>query len=121
MTRERRLSKGGCLAERPRSDARPARVALNPGKPECGPGQADRKSTRLNSSHLGISYAVFCLIKKNDGERIWHALGRVDQAQSDGRVLGIELVVAIGTEADARLAGVRTAEDFDPLIIFDGL
>src|SRR5258705_9091862 len=27
--------------------------------------QADRKSTRLNSSHLGISYAVFCLKKKN--------------------------------------------------------
>src|SRR5262245_55527816 len=25
----------------------------------------DRKSTRLNSSHLGISYAVFCLQKKN--------------------------------------------------------
>src|SRR5258705_2295301 len=25
----------------------------------------DRKSTRLNSSHLGISYAVFCLTKKN--------------------------------------------------------
>src|SRR5437899_10334870 len=24
----------------------------------------DRKSTRLNSSHLGISYAVFCLEKK---------------------------------------------------------
>src|SRR5437899_4027892 len=29
---------------------------------------ADRKSTRLNSSHLGISYAVFCL-KKKRGER----------------------------------------------------
>src|SRR5205814_8589588 len=27
--------------------------------------QEDRKSTRLNSSHLGISYAVFCLKKKN--------------------------------------------------------
>src|ERR1035438_10794329 len=26
--------------------------------------QTDRKSTRLNSSHLGISYAVFCLKKK---------------------------------------------------------
>src|SRR5262245_63443638 len=26
--------------------------------------QIDRKSTRLNSSHLGISYAVFCLKKK---------------------------------------------------------
>src|SRR5205814_5475671 len=27
-------------------------------------GPRDRKSTRLNSSHLGISYAVFCLKKK---------------------------------------------------------
>src|SRR5436305_15308660 len=26
--------------------------------------QSDRKSTRLNSSHVRISYAVFCLIKK---------------------------------------------------------
>src|ERR1035441_10877804 len=26
----------------------------------------DRKSTRLNSSHLGISYAVFCLEKKSE-------------------------------------------------------
>src|SRR2546426_8227697 len=28
----------------------------------------DRKSTRLNSSHLVISYAVFCLKKKNGNE-----------------------------------------------------
>src|SRR5258705_4165699 len=28
--------------------------------------EGDRKSTRLNSSHLGISYAVFCLKKKNE-------------------------------------------------------
>src|SRR5256885_11044970 len=28
------------------------------------PPEADRKSTRLNSSHLVISYAVFCLKKK---------------------------------------------------------
>src|SRR5438045_8319660 len=27
-------------------------------------GRGDRKSTRLNSSHLGISYAVFCLKEK---------------------------------------------------------
>src|SRR5947209_15265818 len=27
--------------------------------------QSDRKSTRLNSSHANISYAVFCLKKKN--------------------------------------------------------
>src|SRR5690606_41096778 len=29
------------------------------------PGFRDRKSTRLNSSHVKISYAVFCLKKKN--------------------------------------------------------
>src|SRR5256885_17163043 len=30
----------------------------------CWPPERDRKSTRLNSSHLVISYAVFCLKKK---------------------------------------------------------
>src|SRR5439155_23524061 len=30
------------------------------------PGARDRKSTRLNSSHVAISYAVFCLKKKID-------------------------------------------------------
>src|SRR5256885_6295660 len=33
-------------------------------KGEVGDGSQDRKSTRLNSSHLVISYAVFCLKKK---------------------------------------------------------
>src|SRR5205814_6797559 len=33
--------------------------ASSPAKPR--PASRDRKSTRLNSSHLGISYAVFCL------------------------------------------------------------
>src|SRR3712207_9434311 len=41
----------------------PARPVRRPGR---GPrsGAADRKSTRLNSSHANISYAVFCLKKK---------------------------------------------------------
>src|SRR5262245_65252559 len=52
--------------------ARPAQLE-RPGEPEIehrvddGARQRidrDRKSTRLNSSHLGISYAVFCLKKK---------------------------------------------------------
>src|SRR3712207_8056211 len=30
------------------------------------PGSQDRKSTRLNSSHANISYAVFCLKKKKN-------------------------------------------------------
>src|SRR5256885_7092270 len=33
----------------------------------------DRKSTRLNSSHLVISYAVFCLKKKIDSTGVWFA------------------------------------------------
>src|SRR5258708_29179229 len=43
---------------------RPAGLRIKPGAgrdPRCGP---DRKSTRLNSSHQIISYAVFCLKKK---------------------------------------------------------
>src|SRR3712207_8740767 len=53
----------------------PARAAVRPGDgpARLGPdrqrrqpaGRADRKSTRLNSSHANISYAVFCLKKKN--------------------------------------------------------
>src|SRR3712207_8451743 len=34
------------------------------GDPVVGVPQQDRKSTRLNSSHANISYAVFCLKKK---------------------------------------------------------
>src|SRR5436189_3582446 len=33
---------------------------------ECRPLELDRKSTRLNSSHRCISYAVFCLKKKKN-------------------------------------------------------
>src|SRR5262245_62486267 len=47
---------------------RNAMVIYGNAKPPYGPvdivAEGDRKSTRLNSSHLGISYAVFCLKKK---------------------------------------------------------
>src|SRR5947199_3652277 len=39
------------------------KILLN-GHVDVVPADPDRKSTRLNSSHLGISYAVFCLKKK---------------------------------------------------------
>src|SRR5258705_2930901 len=38
--------------------------ASHDGTVETATPGGDRKSTRLNSSHLGISYAVFCLKKK---------------------------------------------------------
>src|ERR1022692_4980393 len=41
------------------------------------PSRRDRKSTRLNSSHLVISYAVFCLKKKNiQTQRIGRLIAR---------------------------------------------
>src|SRR5256885_12164299 len=48
---------------RGRPDRADARGGPAPRDPVGGGG--DRKSTRLNSSHLVISYAVFCLKKKN--------------------------------------------------------
>src|SRR5438874_9090434 len=38
-------------------------------KGDAGPSILDRKSTRLNSSHVEISYAVFCLKKKKKKKR----------------------------------------------------
>src|SRR5207253_4383403 len=40
----------------------------------------DRKSTRLNSSHVAISYAVFCLKKKTQTRDLLQALGETDPA-----------------------------------------
>src|SRR5262245_62540425 len=54
------------ISHGPRGGARPARGRAAAGS--CRPSARDRKSTRLNSSHLGISYAVFCLKKKIEGE-----------------------------------------------------
>src|ERR1035438_10553510 len=37
--------------------------------------KTDRKSTRLNSSHLGISYAVFCLKKRKETKQRFTPIG----------------------------------------------
>src|SRR5206468_10913213 len=42
------------------------------GRPRCNRARRDRKSTRLNSSHDQISYAVFCLKKKKKENRMTH-------------------------------------------------
>src|SRR5256885_6493360 len=51
-----------------------------------GGRQGDRKSTRLNSSHLVISYAVFCLKKKKTYYYVCNCIGRVDEKCPDGHV-----------------------------------
>src|SRR5471032_564618 len=48
----------------------PSPEIMPPAPPPTGPMEAiDRKSTRLNSSHITISYAVFCLKKKKKNNK----------------------------------------------------
>src|SRR3712207_8024256 len=50
------------VAHQAGKDGKPGRIRRRPPR---RPQRVDRKSTRLNSSHANISYAVFCLKKKN--------------------------------------------------------
>src|SRR5690625_7006878 len=54
---EAEITEGSRLYHRPLEQ-----LGLPRGSPSCSSG--DRKSTRLNSSHVAISYDVFCLKKK---------------------------------------------------------
>src|SRR5207253_9189629 len=58
-------ARAGCRTHAPGPDHRVAhRAAHGSGRHVAGEPDSDRKSTRLNSSHVAISYAVFCLKKK---------------------------------------------------------
>src|SRR5690349_9297049 len=63
----------------PRVEVQPAsaliasRLAVDEGTPVISRHQEDRKSTRLNSSHVEISYAVFCLKKKKKKIKIHYS------------------------------------------------
>src|SRR3712207_8815681 len=61
------VREAGAPARRKREelDAAPALPGHRLRPHRAGRDQRDRKSTRLNSSHANISYAVFCLKKKN--------------------------------------------------------
>src|SRR6202035_2725705 len=71
------------LGHRPGAGSGTLAATLRPG---------DRKSTRLNSSHLVISYAVFCLKKNKDDKRINaaapHAQVYSAQRNKAGKLLG---------------------------------
>src|SRR5947207_12691104 len=61
-----------------RVDERLAQAAFALHHTECfrRTSKQDRKSTRLNSSHTVISYAVFCLKKKMNYEVMWYMTAR---------------------------------------------
>src|SRR2546426_5712296 len=65
-----------CAAQHARQHLRPR--SRRQCRLRAGASAADRKSTRLNSSHLVISYAVFCLKKKKKKQKLYmyHATTR---------------------------------------------
>src|SRR2546426_4942635 len=76
----KRRAEGAVAARRGDADRGAPKVRVIRGRVHVGPRARgptwtrDRKSTRLNSSHLVISYAVFCLKKKITN----HSTGLVD-------------------------------------------
>src|SRR5215467_15154431 len=60
--------RAGAVARGPRADRRSRRRAVAGG---------DRKSTRLNFSHLVISYAVFCLKKKKKKNKYFRLITKI--------------------------------------------
>src|SRR3989442_9256214 len=56
-------------------------------------GARDRKSTRLNSSHVRISYAVFCLKKKNTKVAVGPRVGGANEEHTSPSVRG-DVVIA---------------------------
>src|SRR5258708_31941034 len=76
LFRSNRASRQNCYHQGTRKLNQPHRLAPNLGvfseKPPRLGAKRDRKSTRLNSSHQIISYAVFCLKKKKKTPNMHH-------------------------------------------------
>src|SRR5699024_12728331 len=75
---------------RSRSRLVPARGQTRRGlaHPVLGRETSDRKSTRLNSSHVSSSYAVFCLKKKKVKSQRWERASAGRRTQGSNRVDG---------------------------------
>src|SRR5215208_7533586 len=69
-----------------RSSARRLILYLRASDPPRTPLRVDRKSTRLNSSHVAISYAVFCLKKQNKAPEQARLLGGQSLGNTNRRV-----------------------------------
>src|SRR5262245_23744208 len=90
----------------PPSAARPGR-SWRPTRPTRSP--QDRKSTRLNSSHLGISYAVFCLFRWQPTVSLFPYTTLFRSALADAG-LGREVVDGFASAGLGTLAPVEVAE-----------
>src|ERR1022692_3120744 len=92
---------------------KPDRRAMHQRDHDRGRAGADRKSTRLNSSHLVISYAVFCL-KKQSGIVTLDALlgGGASTAVDNAQIQMAGGAFSSGQYLDAWRHGARVYGDF---------
>src|SRR3712207_8223779 len=74
---------------------------LDPRSPAPSASRPDRKSTRLNSSHANISYAVFCLKKKKQIEQLHSQVAQHIVAELAAQVSQIERHIAFKDPHDA--------------------
>src|SRR5258705_8387363 len=77
------------------------------GLPSHGAASLDRKSTRLNSRHLGISYAVFRLKKKKTGENCVPSVGHAFVYASCGQSRGAGALAHQAVQPEDGLPGGR--------------
>src|SRR3712207_7204522 len=72
-----RDDRGRAAPGRPRRRRATARAGVEAGEVARQGRRGDRKSTRLNSSHANISYAVFCLKKKKKKTQSRKSMGEL--------------------------------------------
>src|SRR5256884_5292600 len=81
------------------------------------PGRLDRKSTRLNSSHGYMSYAVFCFRKKEIGQD--EGIARITLTAGGG-VAGAAGLEGVGVDGDDGMAGGAQGIDEEARRAFEG-
>src|SRR5258708_27155278 len=109
ITRSHRLN-----GTSPPPDPRPPRATrsycrMSSASQARAPAQGDRKSTRLNSSHQIISYAVFCLKKKKGNAielrpRLWHPITQRRESIADLQTRVHEALDEVGAPTIKRIA-----------------
>src|SRR2546422_2244907 len=93
----------------PRRDrGRPADLAPGGQAGQVGHGRRDRKSTRLNSSHGYISYAVFCLKKKNTASRHTTTKGRRVALAQCSATIGASPLCRLSRDSHTRSTSPRS-------------
>src|SRR6266571_1265862 len=79
----------------------------------------DRKSTRLNSSHMSISYAVFCLKKKTKARTVLFVLNDTFSDTATDLVRPLPLAIMRAHASSGALGLLKAGFDLSPFFFFN--